>query len=396
MKVYIVGTGMNGRNTLTKEAEKAIDEAELLIGAERMLLPFQSMGKELFTSYIPQDIADKLGSCSYGTAAVLMSGDCGFFSGARKLLSLLGAHDVRVISGISSVSYFCSRLGITYEDMKFVSLHGKKSNIAVNVRLNERCFFLLGGDVTAADVCRALCSFGLSDVTVHIGAELGYDTEAITSGKAREFVDSAPVGLAVMITENTSALKHIPSAMSDDSFHRGNVPMTKAEVRCIAVSRLGIHTDSVVWDVGCGTGSLSVEAAFRCPDGTVSAFDKNPEAVGLTAENARLHGCDNIIVREGSCPEVLEDAAAPDAVFIGGSSGELNRIFDAIYAKNPAADIVVTAVSLETLNDAVSSFERFGAAAEISQISVARTKKLGTHTMLQAQNPVFIISGRLS
>ena len=184
MKVYIVGTGMNGKNTLTKKAEKAIDEAELLIGAERMLLPFQSMGKELFTSYIPQDIADKLGSCSYGTAAVLMSGDCGFFSGARKLLPLLCAHDVRVISGISSVSYFCSRLGITYEDMKFVSLHGKKSNIAVNVKLNERCFFLLGGDVTAADVCRALCSFGLSSAFVRRSTRVSM-IGIVSSRKAR-------------------------------------------------------------------------------------------------------------------------------------------------------------------------------------------------------------------
>ena len=130
MKVYIVGTGMNGRNTLTKEAEKAIDEAELLIGAERMLLPFQSMGKELFTSYIPQDIADKLGSCSYGTAAVLMSGDCGFFSGAKNLVPLLKScdgYDVDVIPGISSAVYLCAKAGVSYENMKSISLHNSST-----------------------------------------------------------------------------------------------------------------------------------------------------------------------------------------------------------------------------------------------------------------------------
>jgi len=396
MKVYIVGTGVDGRNTLTNEAEKAIDEAELLIGAERMLQPFQSMGEELFTSYMPQDIADKLASSSYGTVAVLLSGDCGFFSGAKKLLPLLDIYDVRIIPGISSVSYFCSRLGLSYENMKFVSLHGKAANIAVNVRLNERCFFLLGGDMTAADVCRELCSFGLSDVTVHIGAELGYDTETVTSGKAHEFVDSAPVRLVVMVTENSGALRCVPSAINDDDFVRGEIPITKSEVRCIAVSKLGIRTDSVVWDVGCGTGSVSVESAYRCPDGKVVSFDKKTEAAALTAKNAQLFSCDNIEVIEGSCPEVLEDAPTPDKVFIGGSSGNMNGIFDAVYVKNPFANIVVTAVSLETLNDAVSCFEKYGTAAEVVQIAVTRTKKLGSHTMLQAQNPVFIISGRLS
>lgn len=396
MKVYIVGTGADGKITLTKEAEKAIENAGLLIGAERMLKPFSRSGKELYVTYRPQDIADKLDSCKYDAAAVLMSGDCGFFSGARKLLPLISYHDVRIISGISSVSYFCSRLGLSYEDMKFVTLHGKKSNIAVNVMLNERCFFLLGGEVTAAEVCRKLCFFGLSDVNVYIGTDLGYESETVMTGKAGGFLDAETGGLSVMITENSSALRCIPSGIDDERFIRRSVPMTKSEVRCIAVSKLGICRDSVVWDIGCGTGSVSVEAAYRCPDGRVFSFDKNPEAVELTEENARIHGCDNIIVKEGNCPGALADADAPDKVFIGGSSGDMSGIFEAVFAKNPSADIVVTAVSLETLQDSVSCFERYGTAPEILQIAAARTKKLGTHTMLQAQNPVFIICGRLS
>ena len=396
MKVYIVGIGMNGENTLTKEAEKAIDSAGLLIGAERMLKPFSNSGKELYSSYKPQDIAGKLSSCDHSAATVLMSGDCGFFSGAKKLLPLLEAHDVRIVPGISSVAFFCGRLGISYEEMKFVTLHGKASNIAVNVRTNERSFFLLGGDMTAAGVCQKLCEYGMGDVTVHIGTELGCGSEKIASGKAYELVDNEAAGLSVMLVENSNALSHIPSAMNDEEFVRGSVPMTKSEVRCIAVAKLGICRDSIVWDIGCGTGSVSVEAAYRCPDGTVCAFDKNTEAVGLTAENARKHGCDNIRAIEGSCPGALADAEAPDKVFIGGSSGNMSGIIDTVYSVNPQADITVTAVSLETLQNTVSCFEKFGTSPEIIQVSVTRTKKLGSHTMLQAQNPVFIISGRLS
>ena len=396
MKVYIVGTGAEGENSLTKEAKTAIDSAGLLIGAERMLKPYVGSGKEVFAGYRPEMIAEKLSSCEHSAAAVLMSGDCGFFSGAKKLLPLLADHEVRIIPGISSAAMFCSRLGISYEDMKFVTLHGRSSNIAVNVRLNERCFFLLGGEMTAARVCRVLCSYGLSDVTVHIGTDLGYEGETVTSGRAEELVETDTSGLTVMIVENSRALGHIPSGIDDEEFRRSTIPMTKSEVRCVAVAKLGICRNSVVWDIGCGTGSVSVEAAYRCPDGTVCAFDKDPGAAELTAENARLHGCDNIQVTAGSCPEALAGAAAPDKVFIGGSSGDMDGIFEAVHGKAPAADIAVTAVSLETLRQTVSCFERYGAAPQIVQISVTRTKRVGSHTMLQGQNPVFVIWGRLS
>ena len=395
MKVYIVGTGMEGRNTLTNEAESAVEEAGLLIGAERILCPFRTPGKETFVSYKPADIAQKINSSGCSCAAVLMSGDCGFFSGTKKLLPLLKAHDVTVVPGISSVSCFCSRLGISYENMKLITLHGKSSNIAVNVRLNEKCFFLLGGEITAAEVCKRLCEYGMGSVLVHIGTDLGYENEQIISGTAAELIDSTVSGLAVMITGNPDFLRHIPSAINDELFQRGEIPMTKSEVRCIAVSKLNIAADSVVWDIGCGTGSVSVESAFRCPDGRVCAFDKKPEAAGLTAKNARLFGCDNIEAAEGVCPDVLETAPVPDKVFIGGTSGNMDAVFGCIHSKNPQADIVVTAVSLETLNEAVCCFEKYGKSPEIVQIAATRTKKLGSHTMLQAQNPVFIISGRL-
>lgn len=395
MKVYIVGTGMDGDNTLTKTAENAVAEAGLLIGAERIMKPFVKLGKEVFISYKPSDIAEKLGSAECDTAAVLMSGDCGFFSGTKRVLPLLAAHEVHVIAGISSVSYFCSRTGISYENMKFITLHGRTSSIALNVKMNQYCFFLLGGEITASDVCRRLCEYGLGDVNVHIGTDLGCENEQIVSGKACELTDIQTGGLSVMITENDDSLRYIPAAINDGEFVRGKIPMTKSEVRCIAVSRLNICADSVVWDIGCGTGSVSVEAAFRCPDGKVYAFDKKPEAVSLTSENARKFGCDNIEAAEGSCPEILTDMPAPDKVFIGGSSGNIGGIFEAVREKNPCADIAVTAVSLETLNEAVSCFSGFGTEPEVLQIAVTRTKKLGTHTMLQAQNPVFIISGRL-
>lgn len=394
MKVYIIGTGVNSRSSLTREAAEAIENSQVLIGAERMLAEYSGCGKRLVNAYKPEDICDILRSSTYNTAAVLMSGDCGFFSGTKKLLPLIEDMKPVIISGISSAAYFCGRINMSYETMKFVSLHGKNANIAVNVRMNEKCFFLLGGDMDAADICRRLCKYGLSDVTVHIGENLGYQIENCRSGKAGDLINIHTEKLSVLVTENPDYLRYIPSAISDSEFIRSSIPMTKSAVRGNIVSGLDICRDSVCWDIGCGTGSVSVEMAFRCPDGKVLAFDKKTEAAELTARNAQKFGCDNIFVNEGVCPDVLKNASAPDKVFLGGSSGNMAEIFECVYQKNEFADITVSAVSLETLEQAVKGYERFGKEYSVMQIAVTETRKVGSHTMLTAQNPVFIIKGR--
>ena len=393
MKVYIIGTGVNGRNSLTREAMEAIEHSQLLIGGERMLAPYSDSKKKLVKAYKPEEICDILRSSTFNTAAVLMSGDCGFFSGTKKLLPLIANMNTVVIAGISSAVYFYSRMNISYEAMKYVSLHGKNATIAINALMNGMCFFLLGGDMNAADICRRLCEFGLPEVTVYIGENLGYENELCRKGKSKDFTHIYTEKLCVLVTENPDYLRHIPSAISDNKFIRDNIPMTKSAVRGNIVSGLDICHDSVCWDIGCGTGSVSVEMAFRCPDGNVFAFDKNPDAAELTVRNARKFGCDNIIASEGICPEILKNVPAPDKVFIGGSSGNMAEIFECIYQKNKSADVTVSAVSLETLEQAIEAFKRFGKECSVMQIAVTETKKTGSHTMLTSQNPVFIIRG---
>ena len=394
-KVFLIGTGTNGTGSVTADAAAAVQTAGLLIGAKRMLEPYADSGKTLCCLYQPERIAETLRSCPESCAAVLLSGDSGFFSGSKKLLPLLHDMDVTVLPGISSVSAFCAKCGISYENMRFVSLHGNTANIAAYAHTNRYCFFLLGGDITAAALCIRLCAYGLSDVQVHIGTDLGYENEAILHGKASGFTDAPAGTLTVLITDNPAYLRYIPSAVPDTEFVRGRVPMTKAEVRCNAVSALRIAHDAVCWDIGCGTGSVSVEMAFRCPDGQVFAFDHSEEAVGLTMQNAQRFSCDHIRVIAGSCPEILQDYPAPDAVFIGGSGGNLAEILAAAVEKNRNAAVAMTAVSLETLTQALPVFEQFCGEFEITQIAVTRTKKLGSHTMPDTQNPVWLIAGGL-
>lgn len=394
MKIYLIGTGMEGIRTLTAEAEAAIAQAELLIGAERMLVPYRNT-RTIFCSYQPEEIAARLRTGTERCAAVLLSGDCGFFSGARKLLTLLEGEEVQMISGISAPVYLCARTGISWEQMQFVSLHGTENSIAVHVRSHRHCCFLLDRKNTAAMVCRRLCEYGLGEVLVQIGENLGYENEHMFSGTAADFLHHPPETLSVLMTDNPAFCDFLPSGIPDTEFLRTEIPMTKAEIRCISVAALEIRRNDVCWDIGCGTGSVSVEMALRCPEGMVFAADKNPEAVRLTAENSRRFGCDNIRVTEAVFPDENLPFRTPDAVFIGGSSGGLEQIIPMLFRSNPAVRIVVNAVSLETLAQAQNAFSASGAAYSVTQISAARTRKAGSHTMLTAQNPVFIIKGAM-
>lgn len=391
-KITVVGIGTDGIQTMTKEALNAVENADVLIGAKRMLKPFEELKKPCFESYISSEIAKFIFDSEHKNIAVLMSGDCGFYSGTQKLLPLLDGLETEIICGISSPVYFCSKLKIPWSNLRFVSLHGKHENIIRNVCISEKTFFLLGGDVSPKDICRKLCEFNLSGVKVYIGENLSLESERILCGIAKDFTDIETDNLCVMIVENQDFEKCVKSCISDDEFIRGKVPMTKAEVRSICVSKLEIGSSDICWDIGSGTGSVSAEMAIRCFDGIVYAVEKNPEAAELTDKNRHKFGCDNIQIICDYAENAVRNLPAPDCVFVGGSSGKLEKIIDTAFEKNPKVKIIVTAVSLETLNESIKIFDKIGINTDITQISVTRAHKIGSHTMLKAENPIFIIN----
>lgn len=393
MKIYIVGIGMDGGKTLTDEARKAIYSAEVLIGAKRMTEPFVSLGKTVVTSWKTDEICEYIEGGNFGTAAVLMSGDCGFFSGAEALVKRLAGYDTEIIAGISAPVYLCAKLGLPWQDMKFVSLHGTDGNIVRNVRRYARCFFLLGGSITPTDICKRLCEYDMGDIAVHIGARLAYPDERIISGTAEELSTVKCDSLCAVITENPSPETRVRCGIPDSEFLRVEVPMTKSEIRAAVAAKLGVRETDTVWDVGCGTGSVSVECALAANDGIVYAVDRNDTAAELTALNARKFGCDNIRIICGKAPEALRELPVPDKLFIGGAGGHISAILEAAHRDGNSPRIVITAVSLETLHEAVTALKERGLAPGITQISAVRSRVLGTHTMPDPQSPVFIIEG---
>ncbi|MBR6925535.1 MAG: precorrin-6y C5,15-methyltransferase (decarboxylating) subunit CbiE, partial [Oscillospiraceae bacterium] len=295
-KVYLIGTGTNGTGSLTADAAKAIEDSELIVGATRMLEPYGDSGKELVNEYNPERTAEAIRNSKAQTASVLFSGDIGFFSGAKKLLPLLDDMETVVLPGVSSCAAFCAKCRFSYENMKFISLHGNDANIALEVHMNRYCFFLLDNNNTVSSVCLRLLKYGdgFPGLRVYAGSELGYENEKIVSGSIPDLIGYRSEPLTVMITDNPDYLKYIPSAIPDDRFIRNKIPMTKAEVRSCAVASLNIPHDGICWDIGCGTGSVAVEMAMRCTDGMVYAVDNNIDACELTKVNSVNFHCDNI------------------------------------------------------------------------------------------------------
>ena len=393
MKVYLIGVGMGNPDTLTLQALEAVRACPVLVGARRLLEPWGAE-HDCVPLIAAADIAEYVGKAPLGPVGVLLSGDTGFYSGAKALWPLLGAHEVVTVPGLSSLTYFCAKLQTAWQDAKLVSAHGRDCDLAGEIARNPRTFALTGGATRVADVCRALAERGLGDVKVSVGERLGYPDERITTAPAAELAGEDFDSLAVLLAENPrpAAPPWRGPGLPDAAFLRGDVPMTKEEVRALALSRLRLEENHIVWDVGAGTGSVSVECALACPRGRVFAVEKKPEALALIGENRARFGVDNLEVVAGTAPEALEALPAPDRVFLGGTSGNMEEILDAVFRKNPAARVVCTAVTLETVGEAARRFAKLEG-ADMVQVSVTRTRPAGPYHLMDAQNPVWLFSG---
>lgn len=392
----LVGIGMGGREgaTMTEEARAFCRSADLLIGAGRMLESVPHEGKTLLKEYRPGEIAAYLREHpEFHRAAVLLSGDVGFYSGAKKLLEVLPG-EIRLIPGISSLVYFCSRLKLSWEDVKITSRHGRESNLIGLIRKYPRVFSLLGKPEDVRELCGKLMEYGMPDVTVHVGERFTYPEEKIRSGRPEEFLEYEGDSLAALLVENPRPDKTVTHGIPDGEFLRDKVPMTKEEVREVSLSKLRLQEDSLIYDVGAGSGSVSVEMARMALEGHVWAVEKNPAAVELLKKNKKKFQADNLTIVEGPAPEALKDLPAPTHAFIGGSSGNLREIAELLLEKNPSLRMVVNAITLETLGEALKVMGELPFTdVDIVSVTAAKSRELGRYHMMMGQNPVYIISG---
>ena len=398
MQVTLVGLGCGTQETITFEGRRALERAELILGAQRLLdaLP-ENCTQNRVAAVRAQEIAAQLAGSAAQSACVVFSGDTGFYSGCKKLSALLreAKIDFRILPGISSVQLLAARLGEPWQDWLLCSAHGTDCDAVSAVSQGKSAFFLTGGEVTPAELCRDLTAADLGDLPVTVGENLSYPNERIIRSTARCCGNERFAPLSVLLVSAAPRpCSPRSSGIADGEFERGEVPMTKQEVRAAALGKLAVRESDTVWDVGAGTGSVAVELALAARRGRAFAVECDEEACTLIGRNRARFGAWNLTLIPGRAPEALADLPAPDAVFIGGSKGALTAIVDAVLAKNPAARICISAIALETLGAAVSALAAHGLEAEVTQISVSRTRGAGKLHLLMANNPVFLICAK--
>ena len=393
-KAILAGIGTGSEDSRTLGMLRAVREADVLIGARRMLESVDTAGKKTFTAVASAEIADIIRREQGRVFTVLFSGDTGFYSGTKPLLRALEGADVavEVLPGIGSLSYFCAKLGRAWDDVRAMSLHGREQDLVREVRENTAVFTLLGGETGALDALARLSKAGLGGLTAHVGEELGYESERISSGTVDELLGGRYSPLSVLLVENPAAgAEPATYGLPDGAFERDRVPMTKEEVRAVCLSKLALSRGAVVYDVGSGSGSVSVECALIARRGLVYAIEKKEEAIALTRRNAEKFGLVNLRVVPGEAPEALLPLEPPTHAFIGGSSGNLREIVRVLLDKDPRVRIVATAVTLETLAELTELAEAFET-CDIAEVQVNKPRKVGRYHLSDAQNPVYIFT----
>lgn len=396
MNVTLIGMGSGQPENLTLQGLAALRQADLILGARRLLAVLPAGCTEnRAAAYRPDEVAELLQTSGAENAVLVYSGDTGFYSGASSMMEKLEALGVRarVLPGLSSIQLLAAALGRPWQGWNLVSAHGRTCDPVAECMQGRPTFFLTGGSEDPATLCAQLAAEGFGDVQGVVGQCLGTPEEKLFRGSVKELAAGRFNSLSVLLVEAVEGLPRRAPGLPDEAFERGDVPMTKQEVRAAVLAKLAVRPEDILWDVGAGTGSVSVELALAAPRGRVYAVECRPEGCALIKANREKFRTRNLVLVEGLAPAALSDLPAPDAVFIGGSKGSLAAIVDAVLDKNPDARICVSAIALETLSAAVAALTAKGRTVQVSQIAVSRAKAVGGLHLMMAQNPIYLITG---
>lgn len=403
-KLYILGIGPGDKDLVCPAAEKLIGKSDVIIGGRRNLQLFAHTNKEKLEignnlneiyDYIVKNIGSKI-------ISVLASGDPGIFSIMEYLKNKLEDVEIEVVPGISSFQYLCSKLKLSWHDCLIASLHGREKDDLIEVlKNNKKVLLFTGGTSSPQEICRRLMADGLKEVTITVGENLSYPEERIITEKPEVIADMVFDSLSIMLVQNDLKEKdpglvwnYTTSGIPDDMFIRGDVPMTKEEVRAVTLSKLRLKEQHVVYDIGAGTGSVSIECGLKCKKATVYAVEKEEDALELIRKNREKFCLNNIQIIAGEAPGVIIGLPPPDRVFIGGTCGKIEDILDWILSYRKPVRVVANAVAIESVYEVIKGFEEKGfTEIDVTCLSVAKGRAAGGKHLMQALNPIYIISG---
>jgi precorrin-6B C5,15-methyltransferase / cobalt-precorrin-6B C5,C15-methyltransferase len=405
--VALIGIGM-GKEDLSLRASRWIDRAEVLAGGTRHLDLFPDHTADMIAIESPLEaFFERIGEVSEAKrTAVLASGDPFFFGIGSRLVKHLGRDRVLAIPNVSAVQSLFARLGESWEDVRVMSLHGRAEAQTASwlreLRRRPRMVLFTDPHHTPAWIARQLLDAGFSDRILVVAEDLGLPTEYVAWYPLDEARDRSfsPLNLVAILpaadsSEGAVGADHMGPVLglAEEAFRHEAGLITKLEVRAVVLAYLQIEPGLVMWDLGAGSGSVSIEAARMAALKQVFAVERDPARFSQLVENVKRFRCFEIQPICGSAPEPLNLLPDPDRVFIGGSGTDLECMLQQVAARlRPGGRVVQTMVTLDTLETARSFWQGKPFDLNIAQLQVSRAVPIGKSLRLEPLNPVFIIT----
>lgn len=391
--IKMIGIGAEGRNSLLPIYEKWIAQSEVLIGGERQL--------SFFSEYQGEKVAIKGGLKSLlerleretKEVVILASGDPLFYGIGGYLSSKV---NLEIYPYVSSIQLAFAKMGEAWQDAYFISVHGRSmSGLAQKVDGKNKVVLLTDQENTPARIARYLHEFGIHEYKAFVAENLGDEDERFGWYELDQMIDQTFSPLNVVILKKVGESPQWTIGIDDHEFFQRKPDkglITKKEVRVLSLSSMSIQKDSVVWDIGTCTGSVAIEAARICREGAVYAIEKNEHDLENFYQNTKKFRTD-ITVKQGLAPEFLDEFPDPNAVFIGGTAGGMEKVLDVCCKRlQPKGKIVLNAVTIENLMEAVTAFKDRGFEVSINLVQVSRSKPILHLTRFEGLNPVYIIT----
>jgi precorrin-6Y C5,15-methyltransferase (decarboxylating) len=417
-KCRVLGVLDDGIKSLSQDALAHLQQAQLVVGAARTLQLFAAhiapgaRQRDLTgaMSQVPEWI--RAAQAAGQRVVVLATGDPLCHGIAAYLASRLCIEAIEVLPNVSTLQLACARLGLPWQDMKFSSVHSKDAGDWVagsdpshglyallrDIRQHDRLAVLTSPDNTPDRIARMLVAEGLADeYEMAVAERLCQSEERIVSGISIQAATQMPFAdpNVVLLWRTRLRAPQVLFGLPDASFeqrHPDKGLITKNEVRAVSLARMQLRADSVVWDIGAGSGSVGLEAARLCRQGHVYAIEKNADDSAIVQRNRAAMGISNHTLVQGKAPQGMEAWADPDAVFIGGSGGELAELIGLCLRRLKAGgQLVMNFVTLENLALATQTLQTLGAAWDVLQLQAARSKPILHMHRMAAENPVWIV-----
>ncbi|MEO8496686.1 MAG: precorrin-6y C5,15-methyltransferase (decarboxylating) subunit CbiE [Planctomycetota bacterium] len=405
-KVYVIGIGDDGLESLTGAARQLVDQAEVVLGAKRMLASVTNpTAQRVEVGSDFDDLLAKIEAHADKRTVVLATGDPFFYGTARYLCDHLGKERFEVVPHVSSMQLAFARVKESWDEAYLTNLANQSlERVVERVRTAEKVGIFTTEEIPPSAVAKAMLDRQIDYFHAYVCENLGSPDERVTQCDLRELVGQEFAALNVLVLVRNPNVPDRPTQRigrrlfgnPDEAFLQSKPKrglLTPAEVRVMALAEMDIGPASVVWDVGAGSGSVAIEAAQIASGGSVYAIEMEAADYQLITENAKRFGVTNLTAILGQAPEAWVNLPDPDAVFIGGTGRSVSTIAQEAFARlRKGGRLVVNVGSIENVGSVHDALRESAGEANVWMFNVARGTQQLVRLRFESLNPTFLIS----